>query len=98
MRRAGPPWRLPSAATTAPNTRGDEEIAEAHHRGAEQLALELRQAEPRRGGVERVVGRLELLGDHQHGVADRHQHDPHLQPGQARHLRQQHAERDAGER
>jgi hypothetical protein len=77
---------------------GDEQVAVAHHRRAEQLGLQAWQAARRMGCVERVVWGLQETGDHKYCVSASHRHDPNRKPACRRDARDQGAERHAAER
>ena len=78
--------------------RGDEDVAVTHDRGSEHLALQTGQAERRVSRVQRVVGPLQEIGDHERRVHDRHRDDPDAEPDRRGESREQHAEGHAAER
>jgi len=77
---------------------GDEQVAVAHHCRAEQLTLQPRQAGGRVRRVERVVGTLQQVGDHERRVDERHREDSGGEPARRRDGGEQHTERDTAER
>ena len=81
--------RPTAAASSAPERTRDEQVAVAHHRRAEHRALQLRQAGRRVGGVQRVVGPLQQIGDDERRVGERHRDDPRRQPARRRDRRKQ---------